>query len=134
MSQASIGAILSESRTIAVVGLSPKPDRDSHRVAQYMQSHGYRIIPVHPQADVILGEKVYARLEDIPDPVDIVDVFRKSEDTPPVAESAVRIGAKCLWLQLGIENEVAEALADAGGLKFIQNRCLKIEHQKMMGA
>ncbi len=129
-----IQSILENSRTIAVVGLSPNPDRPSYRVASYMQSQGYRIIPVHPQAETILGEKVYARLEDIPEPVDIVDVFRKSEDTPPVAEAAVRIGAKCLWLQLGITNEVAEAIASTGGLDFVQNRCIKIEHEMRMGA
>ncbi|MDA8207013.1 MAG: CoA-binding protein [Thermaerobacter sp.] len=134
MSEARIDELLKSSRTIAVVGLSPKPERDSYRVAQYMQDHGYRIIPVYPRGETILGEKVYARLEDIPEPVDVVDVFRKAEDTPPVAESAVRIGAKALWLQLGIENEVAEAIADAGGLEFVQNKCMKIEHQRRLGA
>lgn len=134
MSEPDIDRILSESRTIAVVGLSPKPDRASYHVAQYLQGHGYRIIPVHPQADTILGEKVYARLEDIPDPVDIVDVFRRSDDTPPVAESAVRIGAKTLWLQLGISNEVAASIAAAGGLRVVQDRCIKIEHEGRMGA
>ncbi len=129
-----ISEILKTSRTIAVVGLSPKEDRASHEVAAYMQKHGYRIIPVHPQATEILGEKVYARLEDIPESVDIVDVFRKSDDTPPVAESAVRIGAKVLWLQLGIANEVAASIAEAGGLQVVQDRCIKIEHAKRMGA
>lgn len=128
-----IRQLLQESRTIAVVGLSPKPDRTSHHVSAYMQSQGYRIIPVHPQADTILGEKVYARLEDIPEPVDIVNVFRRAEDTPPIAESAVRIGAKCLWLQLGIVNEVSEAIADAGGLEYVENRCIKIEHEMRIG-
>ncbi len=134
MSKARIDELLENSRTIAVVGLSPKPERDSYRVAQYMQDHGYRIIPVYPRGETILGEKVYARLEDIPEPVDVVDVFRKAEDTPPVAESAVRIGAKALWLQLGIENEVAEAIAVAGGLEFVQDKCMKIEHQRRLGA
>ena len=129
-----ISEILKTSRTIAVVGLSPKEDRASHEVAAYMQKHGYRIIPVHPQATEILGEKVYARLEDIPESVDIVDVFRKSDDTPPVAESAVRIGAKVLWLQLGIANEVAASIAEAGGLQVVQDRCIKIEHAKRMEA
>lgn len=129
-----ITEILKTSRTIAVVGLSPKADRASHEVAAYLQRHGYRIIPVHPQATEILGEKVYARLEDIPEAVDIVDVFRKPDDTPPVAESAVRIGAKVLWLQLGIANEVAASIALAGGLKVVQDRCIKIEHAERMGA
>lgn len=133
VSDAEVQDILLNSHTVAVVGLSPKPDRASHQVAQYLQEHGYRIIPVHPGAETILGERVYQRLEDIPEPVDIVDVFRKADDTPPVAESAVRIGAKCLWLQLGIVNEVAEAIARAAGLAFVQNRCIKIEHGKGIG-
>ena len=130
--EADIDNILKTSHTIAVVGLSPKADRPSHEVAQYMQGHGYRIIPVHPQADTILGEKVYRRLEDIPEAVDIVDVFRKSEDTPPFAESAVRIGAKTFWLQLGIKNDVAESIAEAGGLAVVSNRCIKVEHAQRM--
>lgn len=130
---ANIEKLLQDSHTIAVVGLSPKEDRASFRVAQYLQTQGYHIIPVHPQATEILNERVYRSLEDIPDAVDIVDVFRRSEDTPEVAEAAVRIGAKALWLQLGIENEVAEAIAEAGGLEFVQNRCLKIEHEMRMG-
>ncbi len=133
MSDAEVQDILLNSHTVAVVGLSPKPDRASHQVAQYLQEHGYRIIPVHPGAETILGERVYQRLEDIPEPVDIVDVFRKADDTPPVAESAVRMGAKCLWLQLGIENDVAEAIATAAGLIFVQNRCIKIEHANWIG-
>ena len=125
-----ITEILDESRTIAVVGLSPNSERPSYQVAQYLQERGYHIIPVHPKAQTILGEKVYASLDEIPESIDIVDVFRKSEDTPPVAEAAVRVGAKTLWLQLGIQNEVAEAISEAGGLNFVQNRCIKIEHQK----
>lgn len=125
--------ILEKSRTIAVVGLSPKPERASYKVASYMQSHGYRIIPVYPREDTILGETVYRRLEDIPDAVDIVDVFRSSDDTPPVAESAVRIGAKCLWLQLGIQNDVSQGIAEAGGLDYVENRCIKIEHEMRVG-
>lgn len=132
--QANIENLLKMSHTIAIVGLSPKADRPSYRVATYLQNHGYRIIPVHPTADTILGEKVYSRLEDIPEPVDIVDVFRKPEDTPPVAEAAVRIGAKALWLQLGIENEVAGSIAEAGGLEVVQNKCIKIEHEERLGA
>ncbi|MCY0865098.1 MAG: CoA-binding protein, partial [Sulfobacillus sp.] len=118
------------SRTIAVVGLSPKNDRPSYRVAEYLKDHGYRIFPVHPTADEILGEPVYRRVEDIPEPIDIVDVFRKSEDTPPVAEAAVRAKAKVLWLQLGIENDVAASIAETAGLQVVQNRCLKIEHER----
>jgi len=130
MTNSEIDEILKTSRTIAVVGLSPKDDRPSYRVAAYLKAHGYRIFPVHPTADEILGEPVYRRVEDIPEPIDIVDVFRKSEDTPPVAEAAVRAKAKVLWLQLGIENEVAASIAETAGLKVVQNRCLKIEHER----
>lgn len=124
--------ILRRYHTIAVVGLSPKPERASYQVAQYLQDHGYRIIPVYPRAGKILGETVYARLEDIPFPIDIVDVFRKAEDTPAVAESAVRIGAKVLWLQLGIASEVARSIAETGGLGVIEDRCMKIEHERLL--
>ncbi|AUW95572.1 MAG: CoA-binding protein [Sulfobacillus thermosulfidooxidans] len=125
--------LLEQSHTVAVVGLSPKPDRASYQVAQYLQNHGYRIVPVYPREETILGERVYARLEDIPFPVDVVDVFRKAEDTPPVAESAVRIGAKALWLQLGIANEVARSIAEAAGLAVVEDHCIKIEHQRLLG-
>jgi len=130
MTNSEIDEILKTSRTIAVVGLSPKNDRPSYRVAEYLKDHGYRIFPVHPTADEILGEPVYRRVEDIPEPIDIVDVFRKSEDTPPVAEAAVRAKAKVLWLQLGIENDVAASIAETAGLQVVQNRCLKIEHER----
>lgn len=130
MTNSEIDEILKTSRTIAVVGLSPKNDRPSYRVAEYLKAQGYRIFPVHPTADEILGEPVYRRVEDIPEPIDIVDVFRKSEDTPPVAESAVRAQAKVLWLQLGIENDVAASIAETAGLQVVQNRCLKIEHER----
>ncbi|MHB1611264.1 MAG: CoA-binding protein [Sulfobacillus sp.] len=133
MHDATLLEILTENKIVAVVGLSPKPDRASHRVAQYLQRMGYRIIPVNPGFDEILGERSYARLEDIPQKVDIVDVFRKSEDTPPVAESAVRIGARVLWLQLGIANEVAASIAQTGGLTVVQDRCIKIEHERLLG-
>lgn len=129
MSDQAVRQILSEAKTVAVVGLSPKPTRDSHLVAQYLQNHGYRIIPVYPREETILGEQVYRRLEDIPEPPDIVDVFRKSEETPAIAEAAVRIGAKLLWLQLGVENEVARSIAEAGGLSVVENQCIKVEHQ-----
>lgn len=131
MTDADLKRLTTKGQTVAVVGLSPNPERDSHHVAQYLMDQGFRVIPVRPGAEEILGQKAYARLEDIPDPVDIVDVFRKAEDTPPVAESAVRIGARTLWLQLGIENEVAASIAAAGGLDVVQNRCLKIEHRRL---
>ncbi|GMK41621.1 CoA-binding protein [Paenibacillus sp. CCS19] len=119
--------LLERSNTIAVVGLSDKPDRTSYMVAEAMQAKGYRIIPVNPNAETILGEQCYASLADIPEPVDIVNVFRRSEHTPPVAEDAVAIGAKALWLQLGIANEEAAAIAQEGGLFFVMDRCIKVE-------
>lgn len=123
-----IAEVLKDARTIAVVGLSSNPARDSFRVASYLKAAGYRIIPVNPNEASVLGEKAYARLEDIPEPVDIVDVFRKAEDVPPAAEGAIAIGAKVLWLQLGIVNEAAAAKARAAGLTVVQDACIKIEH------
>ncbi|SDW58382.1 CoA-binding protein [Paenibacillus sp. CF384] len=123
-----IKSILEASSVIAVVGLSDKPDRTSHMVSEAMQAKGYRIIPVNPAAgDTILGEKNYASLKDIPFPVDVVNVFRRSEHTPPVAEEAVAIGAKTLWLQLGISNEETAEIAERGGLQVIMDRCIKVE-------
>ncbi|RJE90609.1 CoA-binding protein [Paenibacillus sp. 1011MAR3C5] len=122
-----IKEILSGSDTIAVVGLSDNPERVSYMVSEAMQAKGYTIIPVNPNADMILGQKSYAKLSDIPVPVDIVNVFRRSEHTPPVAEEAVAIGAKTFWLQLGILNEEAGAIAASGGLNVIMDRCIKVE-------
>ncbi|MGO4346278.1 CoA-binding protein [Paenibacillus sp. MCAF9] len=122
-----IKGILENSMTVAVVGLSDNPERVSYMVSEAMQAKGYTIIPVNPNADSILGQKSYASLKDIPVPVDIVNVFRRSEHTPPVAEEAVAIGAKTFWLQLGIANEEAAAIAAAGGLEVIMDRCIKVE-------
>lgn len=123
-----IKEILLNAGNIAVVGLSDKTDRTSYMVAQAMQSNGYRIIPVNPTVSgEILGEKVYASLSDIPEPVDIVNVFRRSEQTPPVAKEAVRIGARVLWLQQGIMSEEAYEIASQGGLTVIMDRCIKVE-------
>ncbi|MFC4778404.1 CoA-binding protein [Paenibacillus sp. GCM10023252] len=126
-SREQIKEILEASHTIAVVGLSDKPDRVSYMVSEAMQNKGYRIIPVNPSADRILGEKSYASLADIPEPVDIVNVFRRPEHTPPIAEEAAAIGAKVLWLQLGIVNEEAASIASAAGLEVIMDRCIKVE-------
>jgi len=126
--------ILRTCRTVAVVGLSPKPHRDSYEVAHYMQKQGWRIIPVNPVAaasgELILGEKVYATLQDAAqhEKIDLVDVFRNSADVPPIAQDAMAIGAQALWLQLGIENAAAAAAAQAAGLRVVQNKCLLIEH------
>ncbi|RIX49971.1 CoA-binding protein [Paenibacillus nanensis] len=122
-----IREILRGSDTIAVVGLSDNPERVSYMVSEAMQKKGYTIIPVNPNADTILGQKSYAKLSDIPVPVDIVNVFRRSEHTPPVAKEAADIGAKVLWLQLGIENDEAAEIAEAGGLTVIMDRCIKVE-------
>ncbi|SFI28891.1 Predicted CoA-binding protein [Paenibacillus sp. UNC496MF] len=122
-----IKRILEETETIAVVGLSDNPERTSHMIAQAMQAKGYRIVPVNPNADTILGERAYASLKDIPFQVDVVDVFRRSEFTPPIAEEAVAIGAKTLWLQLGVVNDEAAEIARQGGLNVIMDRCIKVE-------
>ena len=132
--QADIAAILDHYRTVAVVGLSPKPHRASYEVSEYMQRNGWRIIPVNPLAKVpeILGEKVYATLSEAAqhEQIDLVDVFRNSEDVPPVADEAIAIGAKGLWLQLGITNDPACAKAAAAGLQVVQNKCLLVEHRR----
>jgi hypothetical protein len=125
--------ILQACKTVAVVGLSAEWHRPSNFVAKYLQSHGYRVIPVNPRYDRILGERCYARLEDIPEPVDMVDVFRKPADVPPIAASAVAIGAKCLWQQLGVANREADAMARAAGLDSVMDRCVKIEHARLFG-
>ncbi|TBL78266.1 CoA-binding protein [Paenibacillus thalictri] len=122
-----IKEMLAGAGNIAVVGLSDKPDRTSYMVAEAMQKRGYRIIPVNPNAETILGEKSYASLKDIPEPVDIVNVFRRSEHTPPVAEEAAAIHAKVLWLQLGIFNDEAAEIAQRSGLEVIMDRCIKVE-------
>ena len=125
--------ILKETRVIAVVGLSADWYRPSYFAAKYMQEHGYRVIPVNPKYDSILGEKCYRALRDIPEPVDMVDVFRKAQDVPPIAEDAVAIGAKVLWQQLGVRNAAAAARASAAGLDSVMDRCVKIEHGRLFG-
>ncbi|MDE1950342.1 MAG: CoA-binding protein [Burkholderiales bacterium] len=129
----SLRRILKTCRTVAVVGLSAEWHRPSHFAAKYLQNHGYRVIPVNPRNESILGERCYARLEDIPEPVDIVDVFRKTADVLPVAQAAVAIGAKVLWQQIGVVNREAEALALAAGLESVMDRCIKIEHARLFG-
>jgi len=125
--------ILRNARTIAVVGLSAEWHRPSFFAAKYMQEHGYRIIPVNPRYPEILGERCYARLEDIPETVDMVDVFRRSEDVEPIAASAIAIGATCLWQQIGVKNLRAEEMALAAGLDSVMDRCVKIEHARLFG-
>jgi predicted CoA-binding protein len=125
--------ILRKARTVAVVGLSANWYRPSYFAAKYMQEHGYRVIPVNPAYDSVLGEKCYKSLRDIPEPVDIVDCFRKSAEIPALAEDAVAIGARVLWMQLGVENEEARRRAETAGLEVVENRCVKIEHARLFG-
>jgi len=129
--------LLRQPCTIAVVGLSAEPSRPSFEVAQTMQAHGYRIVPVNPRyaekGEHILGESCYASLTDIPFPVDIVNVFRRTEEVLPIARQAVQIGAKCLWQQIGVENREADQLARAAGLDSVMNLCIKIQHARLAG-
>lgn len=125
--------VLSENHSIAVVGLSANWYRPSYFAAKYMQEHGYRIIPVNPNYDEVLGETCYPDLASIPEKVDMVDVFQRAETTPEFARQAVAIGAKTLWLQLGIENSEAEGIAASAGLDVVMNRCVKIEHARLFG-
>jgi predicted CoA-binding protein len=125
-----IEEILRQSRTIAVVGLSSDPMRPSYGIAKALQSYGYRVIPVNPKESEVLGEKSYGSLREIPEAVDLVNVFRRPEQTPTVAHDAVAIGAKALWLQSGIENDEAERIATAGGLDVVMDRCIMVEHRK----
>ena len=121
--------ILKETKTIVVVGLSPKAHRASNQVAKYMQDKGYKIIPVYPREDEILGEKVYRSLDEIDFEVDMVDIFRKSEDTPPIVEKAVKMpGVKCIFLQEGIKNEESKKIANDAGIFYIEDKCLMVEH------
>jgi len=122
--------ILKSYKTIALVGLSSKETRPSYGVAKYIQSAGYRIIPVNPNEREVLGEKSYARLEDVREKIDIVDIFRKAEEVPPVVDSAIRVGAKVVWMQLGIENAKAAEKARAAGLIVVEDACIYVEHKK----
>jgi predicted CoA-binding protein len=128
-----IRALLASARTIAVVGLSDKPDRDSYRVAAYLQQAGYRVLPVNPAVDAVLGEKAYARLEDIHEPIDIVDIFRRPEAVPPIVDSAIAIGAKAVWMQEGIAHNESADKARAAGLTVVMNKCILQEHRKIGG-
>jgi uncharacterized protein len=122
--------ILKNHKAIAVVGLSSNPARPSYEVTKYMQSVGYKIIPVNPNETEVLGEKSFARLEDVPGNVEIVNVFRRAEDVPPVVESAIRVGAKVVWMQLGVENAEAAEQARAAGLIVVEDACIFVEHRK----
>jgi predicted CoA-binding protein len=130
---ASLRRILATAKTIAVVGLSADWFRPSYFAAKYLQEHGYRIIPVNPRYEAILGERCWKSLRDIPDQVDVVDVFRRTEDVGPIADEAIAIGAKVLWQQLGVKNEDAARRAEAAGLESVMDRCMKIEHARILG-
>lgn len=123
-------AIFKDCKTIAVVGLSDNPARPSYGVARYLQQLGFRIIPVNPKLTEVLGEKCYASLCDVPDKIDMVDCFRRSEEIVPIAKDAVAIGAKCLWMQIGVINHEAAKIAQDAGLRVVQDKCTKIEFRR----
>ena len=133
MTKAAIRQSLADCKTIAVVGLSPKPHRDSFRVAKYMQDHGFRIVPINPNAPEVLGEKAYASLTEaaMHERIDMVNCFRNSEDIPPIAAEAIAIGAKSLWLQIGVVNDPAAKQATDAGLVVVQDLCLMVEHRQL---
>ncbi|MFM7718690.1 MAG: CoA-binding protein [Actinomycetota bacterium] len=133
---AAVAGILASARVIAVVGLSSREDRPSYDVARYLQRVGYRIVPVNPNETEVLGERAYPSLLDLPADIDVdlVDVFRRAEDTPEVARQAVAIGARALWLQLGIENEEARGIAEDAGLAVVMDRCTKVDHRRLQEA
>ena len=123
--------IVEEARTVAVVGLSDDPEKASHEVGEYLNEQGYRIIPVNPNEEEVLGERAYDTVEEIPEEVDVVDVFLPPDKTPEIAEDAVRAGAQTLWLQEGLTNEEARQIAEEGGLMYIEDRCMKKTHQSL---
>jgi len=127
-----IASVLRSARTIAVIGLSSKRYRPSHGVAEYMQSAGYRIIPVNPFETEVLGEKTYPELDRVPGTVDIVDIFRRSEFVPEIVEAAIRIGARAIWMQEGVVHEEAAAKARAAGLDVVMDRCILKEHRRLL--
>lgn len=130
-SDAELRTLLTTATTIAMVGASANPEKPSHGIMQRLLTAGYRVIPVNPKETEVLGQKAYASLVEIPDPVDIVDVFRRAEDAPEIADQAVAIKAKALWLQLGISSEDAAARAKAGGLTVIMDRCIGVAHREL---
>jgi len=125
--------ILRSAKIIAIIGLSPDESKDSNMVGRYLQKYGYKIVPVYPKEDEILGEKVYRALADIPFEVDIVDVFRKGDALPEITKEALKLkNLKCIWAQIGCENDEAKKMADEAGVFFVQNHCIKIEHARLV--
>jgi predicted CoA-binding protein len=129
-----IGEILRDSRTVAVVGLSPSAERDSHRVARYLADAGYRIVPVNPRVAEVLGERSYPSLDEVPEAVDLVLVFRRSEEIPALAEAALRKGASAFWMQLGIQHAAAANQLRSAGIKVVEDRCAMVEHRARLDA
>jgi uncharacterized protein len=126
-----IKAVLATLQTVAVVGCSPNPERDSHRIAKLLQDRGHKVIPVNPGHRSILGEDCYASLRDIPGPVDMVDIFRRSEEVAPIVDEAIEVGAKIVWMQLGVIDEDAAAKAQSAGLTVVMDRCPAIEYRRL---
>jgi predicted CoA-binding protein len=136
LSNEEINSVLNNHKTVAIVGLSRDPAKASHRVARYLQSVGYRVIPVNPFADEILGEKAYNSLLEVPETIEIVDIFRPSEDVPPIVEEAIQLKKKrgipnVIWMQLGIVNEEAAERAREAGFTVVMNRCIMVEHRRL---
>ena len=129
--QADVERILRQARTVAVVGLSPSPHRPSYRVASYLQRQGYRIIPVNPATDQVLGERSYPDLVSVPEKIDVVEIFRRSEDVPPVVDQAIRVEASAVWMQEGVINVEAANRAREAGLEVVMDRCMAVEHRRL---
>ncbi len=129
--QETMDKILRTAKTVAVVGLTDDPSRHSHTVPAYLQANGYRIIPVNPTLAEALGEKAYPSLADVPEPIDVVQIFRRSEDTGPIVDQAIAAGAKAVWMQLGIANDEAAARGRAAGLDVIMNQCMRVQHLRL---
>ena len=128
-----IDKILETCKAVAVVGLSPRPERDSNGVAAYIQEKGYRIIPVNPSATEILGERCYPDLRSVPDPVDVVDIFRRAEEVPAIVDDAIKIGAKAVWMQKGVVSEEGASAARAAGLMVVMDECMECEVRGLVG-
>jgi uncharacterized protein len=129
--QEEIATILKKTRTIAVVGISDKENRDSHKVAKYLKQNGYRMIPVNPKCQEVLGETCYSTLREVPEHIDVVDIFRNLEAIPEIVDEAIAIGADCVWMQLGLTHHEAAEKARSAGLQVVMNHCMKIEHAKL---
>jgi len=126
-------ALLAQARSIAVVGLSPRPERPSHRIASRLKDWGYRVIPVHPAVDEVLGEKAYARLADVPGPIDLVDVFRPAHAIGPLVEECIALGLPAIWIQEGIVDEPAAERARTAGMFTVMDRCISVDYRRLMG-